>query len=128
MQPHNSLLLGCVISAIILEGGFHTGSLSAQRAQVEQASAANFSQADDLDLLKASASGCNTSDIRQIFNAESDIFHATPRYGLQLDPFRRASLIDGKPNDQFMTHAAVTGIEEGEPAEFRRHLKGSRSI
>jgi predicted secreted hydrolase len=50
----------------------------------------------------------------QLFDAESDIFRAKPRYGFQLTFFRRASLIDGKAKDQFMAHAVVTDIEKGE--------------
>ncbi len=49
----------------------------------------------------------------QLFDSESDIFQAKPRYGFQLTFFRRASLVDGKPRDQFMAHAVVTDLEKG---------------
>lgn len=49
----------------------------------------------------------------QLFESEADIFQATPRYGFQLTFFRRASLVDGNPKDQFMAHAVVTDLTKG---------------
>ena len=46
----------------------------------------------------------------QLYDAEDEIFRSTPRFGFQLTFFRRSTLIDGKPHDQMLAHAAVTDL------------------